>query len=320
MSFTVDPVTSRLRKSCPICDSHSPYLFSSAIDRVRKIRDEQWRISRCRRCGFGWTEPLLLESEIARYYPITYFGEIEQRIDRFLSGALQKSRAWRGETEKVKLVEIYVSAGRLLDVGCGDAKFLWALDPDRWQRVGVEQSSATVELVKRRIPGIELISGDIFNPALQPGSFNVVTFWHVLEHLPDPERALYRATSLLKPGGMVFVSLPSIDSLQAALFHGQWYGFDDVPRHLHHFSRDSLNLLFDRCGLHVKRHLMFSRLINFHALKHSLLNWSVGIWAGWIWYYATKPLLFGIQLLEQITGRYGIRTVIATKRSMQAPD
>jgi SAM-dependent methyltransferase len=314
MSFTADPSASRIRNSCPICDSPNPYLFCSVIDRVRNIPDEQWRISRCRRCGFGWTEPLLSENEIPGYYPTTYFGEIEQRIEQYLSGAFQRSRSWRGETEKARLVETYISGGRLLDVGCGDAKFLWALNPDRWQRAGVERSVDTVELVRQRIPGIELHAGDIFNPALKSGTFDVVTFWHVLEHLPDPARALDCAASLLRPGGLIIISLPSIDSLQASLFRRHWYGFDDVPRHLHHHSHDSLNLLLDRCGLDVKHHLMFSRLINFHALKHSLLNWLTSLWAGRILYYALKPFLFGIQLLERISGRYGIRTVIATKK------
>jgi len=314
MSFTTDPGASRIRKSCSICHSTSQYSFCSVIDRVRNVPDEQWRISRCRQCGFGWTEPLLSESEISGYYPATYFGELEQRIEQYLSGTLQRSRSWRGETEKVGLVETYVSGGRLLDVGCGDAKFLWALNPDRWQRVGVEPSSATAELVKRRVAGIELHAGDIFNPALPPGSFDVITFWHVLEHLPDPEQALIRAGSLLRHDGMIFISLPGIDSLQASLFRRNWYGFDDVPRHLCHHSRDSLNLLLDRCGFDIKRHLMFSRRINFHALKHSLLNWSTDLWAGRILYYALKPLLFGIQFFERITGRYGIRTVIAQKR------
>lgn len=311
MNFRIDPGTPRRREMCPVCDAISPYLFCTATDRLRKITGEQWQISRCRRCGFGWTEPLLREDEVAAYYPASYLGEIERRIAQYLSGALQKSRSWHGEMEKVRLVESFVSGGRLLDMGCGDGKFLWALDHARWQRVGVEQPSEAVELVKRRIPGISLISVDVFNSGLPLQSFDVITFWHVLEHLADPAQALRRAAELLRPGGMVLISLPSIDSLQAALFRENWYGFDDVPRHLHHFSRDSLNLLLGRCGLRVEHHLMFSRLINFHALKHSLLNWSVSLGPGRLCYYPLKPLLFGFQALERITGRYGIRTVIA---------
>lgn len=313
MNFAVEAGESRRREICPVCGAACPYLFCTAVDRLRRNPGEQWRICRCRQCGLGWTEPLLCEEEVGRYYPASYLGEIEHRIREYLAGTLQKSRSWRGETEKVRLVESRVPGGRLLDVGCGDGKFLWALDPERWERAGVEQSAAAVELVKQRIPGIRLIPGDIFGSALQPESFDVITFWHVLEHLADPAQALRRAAELLNPGGVVIVSSPSIDSLQAAVFRGRWYGFDDVPRHLNHFSRDSLNLLLGWCGLRMERHLMFSRLVNFHALKHSLLNWSAGLGPGRPLYYALKPLLMGFQLLERITGRYGVRTVVAKR-------
>src|SRR5512139_3736149 len=76
MSFTADPDASGIRRSCSICNSTNRYSFCSVIDRVRNVPDEQWRIFRCRQCGFGWTEPLLSENEISGYYPATYFGEL----------------------------------------------------------------------------------------------------------------------------------------------------------------------------------------------------------------------------------------------------
>jgi SAM-dependent methyltransferase len=254
---------------------------------------------------------LLAESEIGAYYLPAYHGEIDGRIDEYLAGTLQRSRSWRGELEKARLVERYVPRGRILDVGCGDGKFLWALDPGRWERFGVERSEQAVQLVQRRIPGLLMTAGDIHSQALEPGCFDAVTFWHVLEHLPDPVGVLKRTAALLRPGAWVFISLPSIDSLQACLFRGFWYGFDDVPRHLHHFSRRSLDLLLGQTGFAVHRHLMFSPLVNFHALKHSLLNWSVDRFSSRLPYYALEPLLVGFQSLERISGRCGIRTVIA---------
>ena len=192
--------------------------------------------------------------------------------------------------------------------------------PALLQRFGIEQSEEAVELVRRRIPGINLISGDILHPGLELNSFDIITFWHVLEHLPDPARALQRTADLLRPGGIVLVSLPAVDSLQAALFRRHWYGFDDVPRHLHHFSSDSLKLLLDSCGLAIERRLMFSRSVSFHALKHSLLNWSSSWGAGRLGYYPLKPLLFGFQALERITGWCGIRTVVARAAGEPGPD
>jgi SAM-dependent methyltransferase len=279
------------------------------------VPDESWQVIRCRACGFGWTEPLLSENELYVYYPETYLGEIDRRIDEFLDGTLQQSRSWRGEVEKARLVRRYLPAGRILDVGCGDGKFLWALPPDRYERTGLERSAETVDLVCRRVPHIRLIAGNVCSGDLVTGGYDAITLWHVLEHLPEPALVLRRIEELLRPGGWLFVSLPGFDSLQARLFRRFWYGFDDVPRHVHHFSRMSLDRLLTGAGFRIVCHLLFSPLVNFHSLKHSLLNWTSACFASKVPYYALKPLLPGLQLLEKITGRYGIRTVIARKRA-----
>ncbi len=302
----------RQRSECPICLGRDAALFCVAVDRVRPAPNEMWRVIRCRGCGFGWTEPLLSGSELSNYYPSTYLGEIEARIGEFLSGELQRSRSWRGEREKVQLVERYAARGRILDVGCGDGKFLWALPPDRYERAGIERSSETVNLVRRRIQDLDLIAGDIHSRSLEPRRYDVITFWHVFEHLQEPALVLRRVGELLRPGGWLFISLPCIDSVQARLFRRFWYGFDDVPRHLHHFSEASLNLLLAKAGFRVVEHLLFSPLVNFHSLKHSLLNWNGERFRSRAPYYLLKPLLPCLQVIERVTGRYGIRTVIAS--------
>ena len=282
-------------------------------DRIRRAPDESWDVMRCQACGFGWTEPLLSADELVRYYPPTYLGETGRRIEEFLCGTLQRSRSWRGEVQKVRLLERYVARGRILDIGCGDGKFLWALPPDRYEAVGVERCADTVDLVSRRFPRIRMIAGDAYSGELEPLGYDGITLWHVLEHLPEPSLVLHRLAGLLRPGGCLFVSLPGFDSLQARLFGRFWYGFDDVPRHLHHFSRAALDQLLEKSGFRVIRHLLFSPLVNFHALKHSLLNWTCERFGSRIPYYLLKPMLPGLQLLERITGRYGMRTVIARR-------
>lgn len=308
-----DPGRVRRHSRCLVCGGGERELFCRAFDRVLRRPEERWQIVRCGNCGFGWTEPLLSEEELGGYYPPSYLGDVERRIDEYVSGSLQHSRSWRGEVEKVRLIERHVTAGRILDVGCGDGKFLWALAPERWQRFGVEQSAESVAMVRQRIPGLNLVAGDIHSGELAPDTFDVLTFWHVLEHLQDPEAVLARAAALLRPRGWLFISLPCIDSLQARLFRERWYGFDDVPRHLHHFSAKSLAILLGKTGFTVRRQLMFSRLVNFHALKHSLLKWSEERCESRLLYYALKPALPGFQLLERMTGRPGIRGVVASR-------
>jgi len=298
--------------SCLICRSEKSQDFCRVYDRVRGRPEETWTIKRCPDCGFGWTSPPLPHDKISSYYPPSYLGDVERTLKEFLAGKLSHSRSWRGEAEKVRLLERLVTAGSVLDVGCGDGKFLWALGR-RWQRTGVDSSGETIALVTSRMPELDLIRGDFFSDGLTGRSYDAITFWHVLEHLPEPRRVMQRAVSLLKPGGWLIISLPNLDSLQARLFRRYWYGFDDVPRHLFHYSKLSLDLLLLEFDLTVRRHLLFSRLVNFHALKHSLIHWSEDKFKGRIPYYLLKPFLFAFPLLERITGRYGILTAIAQK-------
>jgi len=233
-------------------------------------------------------------------------------VEELRAGRLQKSRSWRKETEKVRLVEGFSPGGRILDVGCADARFLLALDPKKWTRTGVEFSERTVRLVSEAFPELCLIPGDIYSENLAPGSFDVICFWHVLEHLPAPLKVLTRVRELLRPGGLVFISLPNLDSLQARLFRGFWYGLDDVPRHLHHFSPRSLQRILSGAGLEfLHGPLFFSRIVNFHALKYSLINWSEEKFRSRAAYYTLKPLLLGFRLVEGMTRSAGIITVVA---------
>ena len=310
----VSSLQTSLSPGCRVCSGKEIEHFCSAFDRVLNRPERTWQILRCRRCGFGWTDPQLSPEEIASHYPAAYLGDTRKTLNDFLSGQLSRSRSWRGEREKIRLVESYVPRGKILDVGCGDAKFLWALDPRSWERSGVDFSRATVDLVRSHIAALHLVAGDIFSGEFSPGSFNVITFWHSLEHLPSPEKVLERAAALLRPGGWIFVSLPNLDSLQARRFRQRWYGFDDVPRHLFHFSTRSLDRLLVESGFEIRRHLPFSRLVNYHTLKHSLLHRCEACRGGRVLYYALKPFALALfPLLERLSGEYGILTTVARK-------
>ncbi len=299
--------------SCPACSSPRIHHMCTVQDRIVPNPLEYWQIYCCRVCGFGWTSPQPSADDLPKYYPTTYHGDTRKTLDEYLSGSLTRSRSWRGEREKVELVEQYVDGGKILDVGCGEGRFLWAMDPERWTRTGVDFAAATIREIRARIPSLRMIVGDLASESLAGELFDVITFWHALEHMPDTAGCLNRARELLRPGGLVFISLPNLDSLQAGLFKEHWYCFDDVPRHLYHFSRRSLDLFLSRAGLKVIRHMFFSRRVSFHSLKHSLLQWSTQACHSRAPYYLIKPLLTVFPLVEHLTGKYGIITTIAGK-------
>ena len=305
---------------CPICRAPDWEHFCAVPDRLREIVDQSWEILRCRSCGFGRTEPSPGEKDLMAYYPPGYWGDVVKTLEEFQSGQLLRARSWRQEAEKVRFLERYAQGGSLLDVGCADGKFLWGLDAGRWRRTGLEPSRQVVQLVRERIPDIEFVIGNLYSTRLRPGSFDVITFWHVLEHLPDPRRVLRRVRELLRPGGWLIVSLPNLGSWQARIFRRHWYAFDDVPRHLFHYSSRSLAQLLDQEDFEVRDQLGFSRIIGFHCLKHSLVNWSESLFGSRAPYYCLKPVLPLCALLERVVRRSGIITLVARKRSGRRPE
>ncbi len=269
-----------------------------------------WEIWRCGNCRYGWTLPEIPPEQIGAYYPPVYLGDAERRLDDYQAGRMEGTRSWGRNTERVRLVERFVPGGALLDVGCSTGGFLCALEGSKWRRTGVEYIAEVAEMVGRRFPEMTILQGDIEAPDLPLKSFDVVTFWHVFEHLYEPRRVLERVRELLKPGGWVFISLPNFASWQVPVFRRHWYAFD-VPRHQHHYSPRSLELLLTEAGFEDVRHKFFSRNDDMHQLKYSLIHWSEEWFSSRIPYYLLKPLLFGFQAGEFLAGRYGTVTTMA---------
>lgn len=296
--------------SCPICLEGEGELFCSLPD--QRGATKRWEVWRCRCCEHGWTFPLLSPEETSLYYPPAYLGNTRKRLEDFRSGSLQKTRSWTNEKEKARLLKKYADRGRILDVGCADASFLLALDGASWERSGVEYIGEVVDLVNSYFPELEVHHGEIYQPSLQPGSYDVVTLWHVLEHLTDPHRVARRLCELVRPGGWLLIAVPRFDSHQARLFRSHWFALD-VPRHQHHYSARSLHQLLQDNGFIVENCVFFSRKTSAHQVKHSLLKWSEARWGNRLPYYLLKPFALASTFLEGWLSQYSALACLARR-------
>jgi SAM-dependent methyltransferase len=127
--------------------------------------------------------------------------------------------------------------GTLLDVGCGSGNFLVLAKESGWEALGVEPDSAAVAEARRK--GVSVQLGGLESYAGQEGRFDVITMHHVIEHFHDPLGALRDCHRLLKPGGILWLVTPNIDSFGHARFGRLWRGLE-VPRHLVLFNERSL--------------------------------------------------------------------------------
>jgi len=147
---------------------------------------------------------------------------------------------------KVRWVRRWLSRGVWLDVGCGAGRFLKGLDPSQWEKVGVEphlQGGAALGEVS-----VTLHRQMLEECRFASKSFDVVSLWHVLEHLPNPKGVLVEVARILKDGGVMVCSVPHTASLGFRWFQKHWFHCD-APRHAVHYRRSTLDRLLRECGL-----------------------------------------------------------------------
>lgn len=145
----------------------------------------------------------------------------------------------RAIKNKVKLINSYhYNKGTLLDVGCGTGDFLVEAKKQGWNTIGFEPSSSAKKLaIAKNVLTVENLD------SLVPHSFDVITLWHVLEHVPNLEEYIKNLKKLLKPSGTLIVAVPNYKSYDAIYYKRHWAAYD-VPRHLWHFSKTSIKRLF----------------------------------------------------------------------------
>jgi SAM-dependent methyltransferase len=138
----------------------------------------------------------------------------------------------------------------MLEVGCGAGDFMVAAHRAGWNVRAVEYNSSMVDIIRSEL-GFDVRVGELALGLWNEGEFDLIAFWNVLEHLQDPLRELSIAASYLRPGGRVFLQIPSREAAE----HGQWFGQYwaplDLPRHIHFFDRATLSRLCNRAGFEV---------------------------------------------------------------------
>jgi SAM-dependent methyltransferase len=167
----------------------------------------------------------------------------------------------------------WTGKGRYLDVGCGSGGALGVASALGWQVSGIEVDEAAAAKARRFTPEIHV--GDALTAPYAPGRFDVVTAFHVLEHVPDPVAMIRRMLGWLAPDGLLIVEVPNAGGLGARIFGKAWAGLE-LPRHLSHFSPETLTRAVEQAGGRVTW--------CWHGAKPRSYLWSLGFWLrdhGW---------------------------------------
>lgn len=231
---------------CNCCGADDTVLAFTGRDLLHGIPGE-FKLVRCMRCGLLYMNPQLTPSELEAYYPNDYephVGSQEQRL-----GWLRRLDYNYGIEKRYRAIMRYIETGRMLDVGCGTGAFLDGMRERGWEVEGIEPGVRAASYAREEL-GLEIHNTTLETAQLEPASLDLVTMWNVLEHLSDPLQGLHRIRATLRPGGLLVVAIPNLDSYDQALFGHHWAGYD-LPRHLFAFPASTMERMVLAAGFEV---------------------------------------------------------------------
>lgn len=231
-------------KACPVCGGTHLERTLTCIDHYAS--GEAFHLCRCSRCGFILTQDFPVAAEIGRYYETPdYISHSDTR-----RGAMNTLYHWvRGYMlkRKVRLVAraAHCKTGRLLDIGTGTGYFADTMRRVGWQVEAIEKNDRARAFAKERF-NLD-VKPDTALEQLAPDSLDVITLWHVMEHLEPLNQVWETLHSLLTEKGVLIVAVPNCSSYDARRYGAYWAAYD-VPRHLWHFTPATIQRLGSKHG------------------------------------------------------------------------
>ncbi len=227
--------------SCPYCRSTTIKNILSTKDYF--LTQEGFNIDKCENCSLTFTNPQPSINEIHKYYQsedyVSHGAKRFSLFDNLYILARSFSLKW-----KLSIIKKNSSQGKILDYGCGTGDFLKHSSLNGYSVIGIEPSAkareqATLKLGQRVYERIEEI---------QHVKFDIITLWHVLEHIHDISTVLEKLKEKLTETGTILIAVPNHKSKDASLFEKHWAAYD-TPRHLWHFDKSSMTKLLNNEGL-----------------------------------------------------------------------
>ncbi len=232
-----------MNNKCPWCGSNKAQINLWLKDEFLTKKD--FHICECLNCGLLYTMPRPSKEKIGAYYKSDEYYSHQENKKGFvprLYEAIKKINL----KHKFRLASRDLPVGKLLDIGCGVGDFLHVAENKGWQCTGVEPSEEAREIARQRIKGDLLYSEDL--EQLSDQSFDLITMWHVLEHVDDLKWQVAQLQRLIKPNGRIVIAVPNYRSYDGRFYNAYWAAYD-VPRHLNHFNKTVITKMFKTSGL-----------------------------------------------------------------------
>jgi len=226
--------------ACPVCSGQELGKYLTVKD--HSISADIFNISMCKACGFRFTNPIPTENTIGKYYQsedyISHTNTNKGIINKLYHLVRKQSLK-----SKLNLVnQSSTKKGRILDIGCGTGYFLQYCKENGWLIDGMEPDSSARALAENNTKitiHSNLLSID------EKEKYDVITLWHVLEHVHKLNESIQHINKLLKPNGTLIIAVPKCLSYDSITYKDYWAAYD-VPRHLYHFTQSDMDKLLNK--------------------------------------------------------------------------
>jgi len=228
---------------CNLCGSSKAELYQAA--------DEGFSVIRCNKCHLIYVDPQPDEEVLKKSYSFSYYEPWVLRQKKL------RNKMWQKRLTRIKRM---VPSGRLLDIGCGEGSFLELAEIAGYHATGTEYSEVAAPIARGRLRHGNVFLGPLSELLLANNYFDIVTMWHVLEHVIDPKRYLKEIHSILKPDGLLVMAVPNVNDLVMQIAYRiikrrkmKLFSKDEKEVHLYHFSAETIKAYLDKTGFECLR-------------------------------------------------------------------
>lgn len=221
-------------------------------ERRLKFRDGPFSVVTCDECGLTYVTPRLdSKALIENVYDEGYWNSDAAKERGYTDYRSDQALYLRTYRRRLKVLRRHFPRpGRVLDVGCAAGYFLKVMQEESWKVTGLEPSDAIRPHAKELLGQENVRAGLLGEVDLKPASFDLITMWDVIEHIPDPVAAVHEVRKLLAPGGKFLIETQNIDSRAAKVLGKRWQHYKHAE-HIYHFNPKTLGVILERAGFDV---------------------------------------------------------------------
>ena len=236
-----------MNNKCPWCGSDKAQINLWLKDEF--LSHEDFQICECLNCGLLYTMPRPNKEKIGEYYKSEEYYSHQENKSGFIPKLYEKIKSINLRN-KYKMATQGKTVGKLLDIGCGVGDFIHTAELKGWECLGVEPSEDAKNIAKTRIKANIVNSKEL--EQMPDESFEVITMWHVLEHVDNLKWQIEQLERLIKENGRIVIAVPNYKSYDGQFYKNLWAAYD-VPRHLSHFDKKTITKIFKSKDLELKK-------------------------------------------------------------------